>query len=80
VHLKGVVPGRDFALGKVLDLRDAAEGDSCPRCGTAMIVKQGIEVGHVFKLGTKYSKAMGATFLDDKGRRSRSSWAVTALA
>lgn len=67
VHLKGVVPGRDFPLERVHDLRNAVEGDHCPRCGTAMIVKQGIEVGHVFKLGTKYSKAMGATFLDDKG-------------
>lgn len=67
VHLKGVVPGRDFALDRVLDLRNAAAGDPCPRCGEAMDVKQGIEIGHVFKLGTKYSKAMGATYLDDKG-------------
>jgi prolyl-tRNA synthetase len=67
VHLKGVVPGRDFPLERVLDLRNAEEGDPCPRCGEAMSVKQGIEVGHVFKLGTKYSKAMGATYLDDKG-------------
>ncbi|AGA25529.1 proline--tRNA ligase [Singulisphaera acidiphila] len=67
LHLKGVVPGRDFPLDRVVDLRNAAEGDPCPRCGATMIVKQGIEVGHVFKLGTKYSKAMGATFLDDKG-------------
>lgn len=67
VHLKGVVPGRDFPLERVVDLRNAVAGDPCPRCGKAMSVKQGIEVGHVFKLGTKYSKAMGATFLDDKG-------------
>ena len=67
VHLKGVVPGRDFPLDRVADLRNAGEGDPCPRCGEAMAVRQGIEVGHVFKLGTKYSKAMGATFLDDKG-------------
>ena len=67
VHLKGVVPGRDFPLDRVVDLRNAVAGDPCPRCGTAMVVNQGIEVGHVFKLGTKYSKAMGATFLDDKG-------------
>ncbi len=68
VHLTGVVPGRDFPLDKVLDLRDAVAGDPCPRCGSAMVVNQGIEVGHVFKLGTKYSQAMGATFLDDKGQ------------
>ncbi len=67
VHLTGVVPGRDFALDRVLDLRDATAGDPCPRCGKSMVENQGIEVGHVFKLGTKYSKAMGAHFLDDKG-------------
>jgi prolyl-tRNA synthetase len=67
VHFKGVVPGRDFPLDRVLDLRNAEKGDPCPRCGAAMVVNQGIEVGHVFKLGTKYSKAMGATYLDDKG-------------
>ena len=68
VHLTGVVPGRDFSLDRVLDLRDAEAGDPCPRCGSPMVVNQGIEVGHVFKLGTKYSKAMGASFLDDKGQ------------
>jgi prolyl-tRNA synthetase len=67
VHLTGVVPGRDFPLERVLDLRDAVAGDPCPRCGTEMDVHQGIEIGHVFKLGTKYSRAMKATFLDDKG-------------
>jgi prolyl-tRNA synthetase len=69
-HFTGVVPGRDFALDRVFDLRNAEAGDPCPRCGTAMEVNQGIEVGHVFKLGTKYSKAMGATFLDEHGQSS----------
>jgi prolyl-tRNA synthetase len=68
VHLTGVVPGRDFALDRVLDLRNAESGDPCPRCGAAMETNQGIEVGHVFKLGTKYSKAMGATVLDAQGQ------------
>jgi len=68
VHLTGVVPGRDFPLDRVLDLRNAAKGDPCPRCGLPLDVTQGIEVGHVFKLGTKYSKAMGATVLDEKGQ------------
>jgi prolyl-tRNA synthetase len=68
VHFKGVVPGRDFPLDRVLDLRNAEPGDPCPRCGEAMIVNQGIEIGHVFKLGTKYSKAMGANVLDEKGQ------------
>ncbi|QEH32802.1 Proline--tRNA ligase [Aquisphaera giovannonii] len=67
VHLKGVVPGRDFPLEKVHDLRNAEAGDPCPRCGTAMENRAGLEIGHVFKLGTKYSKAMGATYLDEKG-------------
>jgi prolyl-tRNA synthetase len=66
VHLTGVVPGRDFGLDRVLDLRNADAGDPCPRCGKALAVTQGIEVGHVFKLGTKYSKAMGANY-HDKG-------------
>ena len=68
VHLKGVVPGRDFPLDShVGDYRNAEEGDPCPKSGEPMVVAQGIEVGHVFKLGTKYSAAMGADFLDDKG-------------
>ncbi|MDR3633788.1 MAG: proline--tRNA ligase [Isosphaeraceae bacterium] len=66
-HLTGVVPGRDLSHGQVHDLRNAEAGDPCPRCGAAMAVNQGIEIGHVFKLGTKYSDALNATFLDDKG-------------
>jgi prolyl-tRNA synthetase len=68
VHLTGVVPGRDFPLDRVLDLHSAVAGDPCPRCGAPLAVDQGIEVGHVFKLGTKYSHAMGATYLDEKGQ------------
>ncbi len=67
-HLTGVVPGRDFPLERVLDLRSAGEGDPCPRCGRPLTLTQGIEIGHVFKLGTKYSEAMGATFLDVNGQ------------
>jgi prolyl-tRNA synthetase len=67
VHLKGVVPGRDFPLDRVHDIRNADAGDPCPRCGAAMEIRAGLEIGHVFKLGTKYSKAMGATYLDEKG-------------
>jgi len=68
IHLTGVVPGRDFAIDGVHDLRNAGTGDPCPRCGLPLSVTQGIEVGHVFKLGTKYSKAMGANVLDEKGQ------------
>ena len=68
VHLTGVVPGRDFPLDNVQDIRNAVAGDPCPKSGAAMTLSQGIEIGHVFKLGTKYSKAMGANYLDDKGQ------------
>jgi prolyl-tRNA synthetase len=68
VHLKGVIPGRDFPIDDLRDLRDADSGDPCPKCGEKLELRQGIEIGHVFKLGTKYSKAMGATFLDEHGQ------------
>jgi prolyl-tRNA synthetase len=67
VHFKGVVPGRDFPLERVHDVRNAVAGDPCPRCGAALQITPGLEIGHVFKLGTKYSKSMGATYLDVKG-------------
>lgn len=67
IHFTGVVPGRDFPLDRVGDYRNAESGDPCPRCGKPMVIDQGIEIGHVFKLGTKYSASMGATFLDDAG-------------
>jgi prolyl-tRNA synthetase len=68
-HLVGVVPGRDFPMPTLADLRMAVEGDPCPRCGAPLKLRRGIEVGHVFKLGTKYSKALGAQFLDTKEER-----------
>jgi prolyl-tRNA synthetase len=67
-HLTGVVPGRDFKASSVADLRMAGDGDPCPECGMPMEASHGIEVGHVFQLGTKYSKSLGATFLDQDGR------------
>ncbi len=69
-HLVGVVPGRDFEPDAVADVRTAAEGDPCPKCGAAMVEKRGIEVGHIFKLGTKYSEKMRCTYLDDEGREN----------
>ncbi|MEI8123214.1 MAG: proline--tRNA ligase [bacterium] len=68
-HLVNVLSGRDFQVAEYFDLVIAREGDSCPRCGTRMREKRGIEVGHVFKLGTKYSKAFDAGFLDAAGNR-----------
>ncbi|MBY9082066.1 proline--tRNA ligase [Paenibacillus sp. HN-1] len=68
-HLRGVVPGVHFALLHTGDLRNAAEGDICPRCRSGVIgVHKGIEIGHVFKLGTRYSEPLSASFLDDTGR------------
>jgi prolyl-tRNA synthetase len=66
-HYRGVVAGRDFEIDRFDDLVYAREGDLCPKCGKGLRSKRGIEVGHIFKLGTKYSEAMNATFLDDKG-------------
>jgi prolyl-tRNA synthetase len=66
-HLVGVVPGRDFKPDSVMDVRLAAEGDPCPSCNEAMIVKRGIEVGHIFKLGTKYSESMDCRYQDAEG-------------
>jgi prolyl-tRNA synthetase len=54
--------GRDFQVSRWLDLALAVAGDPCPRCGRPLEIRRGIEVGHVFKLGTKYSQALGATF------------------
>lgn len=68
-HLMGVNPGRDFAVEQTFDLRNAEEGDPCPRCSGTMNFVHGIEVGHVFKLGTKYSSALDAVYLDEKEQR-----------
>ncbi|MGB9886357.1 MAG: proline--tRNA ligase [Moorellales bacterium] len=66
-HLINVNPGRDFQAVKA-DLRCAEAQDPCPNCGRPLEATQGIEVGQIFQLGTKYSKALGATYLDEKGR------------
>ena len=63
-HLTGVIPGTHFELNKTFDLRNAETNDSCPRCDGSLQMVHGIEVGHVFKLGTKYSVAMDAKFVD----------------
>ncbi len=67
-HLVGVRPGQDFEPAIVADVNLATAGDPCPRCGKPMIEKRGIEVGHIFKLGTKYSEPMRCTFLDADGQ------------
>ena len=67
-HYRHVCPGRDFSVAAHADLRIIREGDPCPRCGGEIRFARGIEVGHVFKLGTKYSKAMKAVYLDKNGQ------------
>lgn len=67
-HLVDVNPERDFRVDHSGDFRCAAEGDPCPRCGGKLQLFKGIEVGHVFKLGVKYSQAMNARFLDPEGK------------
>lgn len=65
-HYENVNYGRDFT-GTLGDFRNVIEGDKCPKCGAPLTVARGIEVGHIFKLGTKYSKALGANFIDENG-------------
>lgn len=67
-HLKNVNFPRDFQADLVADVARVREGDRCPRCGGRLSVQRAIELGHIFKLGTKYSEAMGATFLDREGK------------
>ncbi len=67
-HLTGVNWGRDLPEAELADLRNIVEGDPCPRCETGVTIRRGIEVGHIFKLGTKYSESMNATCLDQNGK------------
>ncbi len=68
-HYTGANPGRDFPISQYSDIRLIGAGDPCPRCsGGTLEVWRGIEVGHVFKLGTKYSSALNACYLDKDGK------------
>jgi prolyl-tRNA synthetase len=66
-HLRHVTPGRDFET-TFADLRAVAEGDACVQCGAALALKKCIEVGHIFKLGYRYSESMGLRVLDPNGK------------
>ncbi len=66
-HLKGVTPGRDFTP-KWVELRTVQAGEGCPNCDGTLDVFKALEVGHIFKLGLKYSQSMGAKVLDEKGQ------------
>ncbi|MDT9336989.1 proline--tRNA ligase [Clostridium perfringens] len=67
MHLKNVNYERDFE-GIVGDFRNVTIGEKCPECGKEITISRGTEVGHIFKLGTKYSESMGATFIDEDGK------------
>ncbi|MFP4371988.1 MAG: proline--tRNA ligase [Halanaerobium sp.] len=68
-HLKNIKTGRDFEVEAFADLRSVRGGERCPKCDQGKLnIKDGIEVGHIFKLGTKYSENMGANYLDENGK------------
>jgi prolyl-tRNA synthetase len=67
VHLRGAVLGRDFSA-ETADIREVLEGETCRGCGQPLVLEPVIEVGNIFKLGTRYSVPLGATYLDAEGR------------
>jgi len=67
-HYRNVNVGRDFSADAVADLSNTREGDPCPTCGRPVILRNGIEVGNIFKLGTKYTDAAGASYLGEDGQ------------
>ena len=79
-HLRNVNIERDITVGEWANLRKVQAGELCVETGQPLKIRRAIEVGHVFKLGIKYSEALGATFLDENGKSIRVSWAATASA
>jgi len=74
MHFKNVLPGRDFTLAQQVDIAEVREGDICAACGKAPLeIRRGIELGHTFKLGTKYTapESMDVTYLDNSGEQHR---------
>jgi len=67
-HFRNVTPGRDFSWTVAADVRNVVEGEGCPQCGAPLKVAKAVEVGHIFKLGYKYSESMGARVLDPNGK------------
>ena len=67
-HLKNVNIGRDFTPDIVKDVKNVKQGDLCPKCGQPLGMARGVEVGHIFKLGTKYSDSLGCVYLDKEGK------------
>lgn len=66
-HYKNVNYGRDYTASIVADITSARSGDACPNCGSLLRLARGVEVGNIFKLGTRYSDALDCTFLDENG-------------
>jgi len=67
-HLRNITPGRDFQSTITADVRNAVEGEGCPNCGQPLKIGKAVEIGHIFKLGYKYSESMGARVLDEHGK------------
>jgi prolyl-tRNA synthetase len=67
-HYRNVTPGRDFRWTVAADIRSVAEDEGCPICGTPLKVAKAVEVGHIFKLGYKYTESMGSSVLDENGK------------
>ena len=67
-HFRNVTPGRDFQPTVVADVRNALEGEGCPNCGHPLKIGKAVEIGHIFKLGYKYSESMGTRVLDERGK------------
>jgi prolyl-tRNA synthetase len=67
-HLRNVTPSRDFSVTATADIRNVSEGEGCPQCSAPLRVAKAVEVGHIFKLGYKYSESMGARVLDPQGK------------
>jgi prolyl-tRNA synthetase len=67
-HYRNVNVGRDYTPDVIADITNAQEGDRCPNCGQHVVLRNGIEVGNIFKLGTKYTDAFGATYLGEDGQ------------
>jgi prolyl-tRNA synthetase len=67
-HLKNLTPGKDFHPTRYVDLRRVTAGEACPNCGNALRIDTAVEIGHIFKLGYRYTDAMGARVLDKNGK------------
>jgi prolyl-tRNA synthetase len=67
-HVKNLTPGETFHPSAWADLRTVADGESCPRCGSPLKIGKAVEIGHIFKLGYKYSESMGLRVLDERGK------------